>query len=335
MKRFFLILAVLAVSSVAGCATTKPPTPVVPPAVTASTSVDGVRPEPPSGASFVPVAMPWLDGGSMLWPLLRDIGARDDWGNSGQRYGFIDVSAREVVPPRYFRFDYCLTGGRPARAVATRDDVVDVIDLDGTVTRTIKVSEDIHWRVPEDDPHWQTLWCRDNKTVAIRDQGIWAEYDLDTGAKLAKDKTVAKDAYCAEEEEEPDSPDPKLPAGYTNYRDGWASDGTDDKWPTKYLNIETSAVVKVSGREYCMGDSYRTGDSGYLFCWGGAVDTVYDKNGKLTELADVSVPWLGDCGVARLPDSPYLWALAGSVKGYIDQDGVWHYQESAYSSVDD
>lgn len=363
-----LAVGVVAVLSVlAGCAT-KPPAGLAPIASSASAgvqsgtppgdapaegvSVEGVSVEVPSGdvpsegpGAATRAGMPWPGGGPALWPVSRDSGAQTEYGGSLEvvRLGFLDASAREVVPRRYLRFDYCLSGGRPTRVVASRAGAIDVIELDGTVTRTIKLS------LAENQLDWQILWCRDDKTVAIEGWDDRVEYDLSTGAKLARNKTVADDIRCRadnddSEEEFPDGDYPEegfpggdyyeeeLPDGYDRYEGGgWASKTESGDEPTHYINIETSAVVKAPVTQWGC-----DGDSGYLVCPAGRfVPSVYDKNGRLTGFAHVGSIHPGDCNWSRMPELPYLWAWAGKVQGYIDKDGAWRYQESRYPYAND
>ena len=327
MKAFRVGVAatVLAASLLAGCATRPPADPSVPPtsAVT-ETNVGSPAPTdapptnaPPTG-TFAPVAMPWPgDDGPVLWPLTWDSGATDELGSSSgvTRYGFLDESAREVVSPLYLRFDYCLSNGRPSQIVAAREGAIDVLALDGSVTRTIKTSQDVYGLLLRD------IWCRDNLTVAAQNEDGWDEYDLATGTKLAKKLDSA--VMCRPMIEEP-----PLPDGYPNWEfGGWASDSLDEEAVTKYINLQTSAVVTPSPTTgTCQGAS------GYLNCQSRSFSTVYDSSGQLTDFATVVAPNMGDCSSYQMPDPPYLWAVAGRVQGYIDRTNAWHYQMSAYTA---
>ena len=326
-----LVVAAVAVAAVlAGCATK--PSPQRPPEVTASANVqptvsartrpdtstspsEGARPQPNKS-----VAMPWSDGGPALWPLPWDNGAEGQDGDTRpiQLLGFLDAFAREVVPPKYASFDYCLTGDRPTRLVALREGAIDLVNLDGVVALTIKIPADADGLI---------LWCDNNKSVATRDLGgAWNVYDLATG-KPAKVSTFPDDTECRELPD-PDS-GPEAPEGYpTNALEGWWSDAEGDKEATKYFYPETGAVVEPPSTVW-----HCSGDSGYLNCFGRLNQSVYDRNGKLTDFANVGGVPFGDCNDTRLPELPYLWATAGGVQGYIDRNNTWRYQTSVYTSV--
>lgn len=329
MNSRLVIGAVAALALLAGCAP-QPPVPTTlatagPATAASGPESTGVQPGPnvaPPAGPFTPVAMPWSDGGPALWPLPWESGAEseDGWGRSLTRYGFLDASAREAVPPRYLNFEYCMDGGRPLRVVAAREGAVDVIDFDGTVTATIKTG------ASADQASWQSLWCRDNKILVIDTGADWDRYDLSSGAKLAPEP-FNNDDRCEDRGQEPD-----LPAEYpTDAYGGWASNDNDlNRDATAYLNLETKAVVKP-GPEYW----YCVGNSGYLNCTGRLFTGVYDKFGKLTDFALVQDRNIGGCNYPRVADTPYLWAVDGSVEGYIDRTGAWHYQTSLYSNAND
>ena len=255
----------------------------------------------------------------MLWPLPREV-TEPEFGDVGVRYGFIDEAASLVVEPKYLTFDYCVAGGRPVRVVAARVGAIDVLELSGTLTRTITV---LSTRI---DPERNTsLWCRDNRTVEITDGIRRVRYSLASGSTLYRGRMSGTNTWCQSEDapEEPYLP-PTLPVGYpVDVGAGWAANEAE----TQYVNIETRAVV--AGTECA-------GVNGLLVCPGRHAPAYYDKFGQLTIIAAMDWPELGDCSSQSLRAAPsYLWASGGGVQGYVDSDAVWHYQESAYLNVGD
>jgi len=325
MRRLWSLLLVALVLAAAGCTIPLPPIgpTSVPPPVDSSP-----HQAQPSTPGFVPAAMPWTDGGPMLWPLSFDDGAGDpgDWSDARfstaiVRTGFLDASGQAAVAPTYVSFDYCVRSGRPSRVVALRERAVDVLALDGTVTSTIATSWD--W-----SKQWASISCRNDKTVVlfVNSEGdlTWQQVlSLSTGKKLPPEPeaTVLGD-HCAAPDLTPAS---KLPDGYSPDVGGWGASGDQET----YVNVETQASVQTAqtGSIWCSADP-----SGFLTCSGGPIPVVYDKTGQVTAFASVTSDWVLACA---FPRQPYVWAIAGRVRGYIDADGAWHYQEPVYTTVNE
>ena len=78
--------------------------------------------------------MPAADGEPMLWPTTRTISQKASQEGPGSltRYGFVDASARLVVPARYTSYAYCGDAeGRPALVLAGDSEGSDLLDLTG------------------------------------------------------------------------------------------------------------------------------------------------------------------------------------------------------------
>ncbi|MCL2782332.1 MAG: hypothetical protein FWD74_12775 [Actinomycetia bacterium] len=283
---------------------------------------------PATGPTAPPaLPMPWSDGGPMLWPLPLNDGAAPvtyptPFPRKSVKYGFLDAAARVVAAPRYGAVDYCLDHGRPSRVVALRGAALDVLALDGTVTRTIQTKAGSSTHAP-------TVCCLGDTVAAFaQDQGVfeWQQtFRLDTGKldPAAKRITVnSMDKLHPNPTDEPPSP---LPRSYPVYAGGgWAESRAH---PERYLNLTTRARRTVPGTT-CRGTL------GFLVCGDltTALPMVYDQNGHLTDFADVEQQ-------ITLPNAstaiPFAWAVSGNVQGYIDRAGAWHFQEPLYQSLTD
>ena len=82
-----------------------------------------------------PRPMPASDSGPMLWPTSITMTVWADWSTEVTRYGFVDVTGKLVVPPRYEGYSYCHdAAGRVSFVIALaagREAVV--LDLTGKV----------------------------------------------------------------------------------------------------------------------------------------------------------------------------------------------------------
>lgn len=323
--------AVLLAIALSGCSISMPV--VVPPTSPAGSAPTSLSPTA-AAPGFVPVAMPWTDGGPMLWPLVWDDGSgnpesEENFSRAVMWTGFLDATAHAVVAPKYATYDYCAKNGRPSRVVALRDGAIDVLALDGTVTRTIKTPG-------HDQAIGSSIACRDDKRVAVysapEGQLDWqVVFDLSTGKKLpAESKASLEQWNCLSDATLPAS---KLPKGYpVDARGGWAADQDE----TIFINIETHATIVTKkntkqasawGVTSCAGDS-----SGFLICSGGLLPLVFDKNAKVTPFANVGNTWVLSC---EFPQAPFVWATSAGIQGYIDLSGAWHYQEPARTTLHD
>ena len=80
-----------------------------------------------------PSAMPAADGRPMLWPT-TELRVVTDYGTQTfERYGFVDVTGKLVVKPRYDSYQYCPDAdGRAAFVIGERgDERAEVLDLTG------------------------------------------------------------------------------------------------------------------------------------------------------------------------------------------------------------
>ena len=330
------IVAVAAMAVLAtGCTTPAPvaPSPVTPSGeITPATSA--TVPATPSSQSTPPIAMPWTDGGPMLWPVAWDDGSGDLHPRDGGVptsalvwHGFLDATAHVVVSPKYVLYDYCVRDGRPSRVVAFRHGVIDVLALDGTVTSTIKAG------VTDQEVQLAELLCRDDRSVALFNRfDSWQRiFDLSTGKRLPPEPedSLGEGACPGDVALFPE----ELPAGYPHDAGGgWAYTSPDQP---VYLNISTHATIAPS-RDDADGLGPITdcggGVLGFLNCLGPAWPLVFDKNGKVTPFASVSIDSTVTCKVGH---APFAWATLAGVQGYIDEDGVWHYQEPSRTHLVD
>jgi hypothetical protein len=281
--------------------------------------------------------MAWTDGGPMLWPVPFDDGAggiEPGWRPALTRYGFVDAAARVVVQPRYTAYDYCITQGHPSRVVAVDGYAVDVLALDGTVTKTIKTPRDAGSEAPR--PGERAIVCLDSRIVLYTfGEGVvgWQEsYDVASGKPATSADPLRAEDLVPDSVDDPDPGPAQLPEGYLAYvGGGWVSDQGPDSSeaePATFLNIDTQAVVEpgdVLGQAGCWGTA------GFLVCSNAVLSFVYDSRGAPTRFREVT----SDGVLTVPPGAPYLWAVAGDTQGYIDLDGTWHYRESIYTSLKD
>jgi len=255
------------------------------------------------------------------------------------RFGFLDASARMVLPPQYAEYDYCQSGARPSRVVAARDGAIDVLALDGTVNRTITTA-----RGSEDANGVTFLWCLGNKTVVLArldpetNRALWQRvFDVSTGKKLPPLSLKALDALWNAPDPNPCPADKPIPASdlgdfLADVGGGWA-----EAIGNTYVNVNTGA--SVTPPDWLVGsdaDDPVGGCSGYwgfLSCGNAQLSVVYDKFGSLTPFQDVGTA--GDAVGCVVSNQPYQWATAGNVRGYVDADGAWHYQEQVYTTIKD
>lgn len=117
------------------------------PSASATASVPTAAPTTPSATPTTgPQPLPAADGRPMLWRVGTTVSVQDRWGRfEATRYGFVDVTGKLVVRPRYEGFDYCRdSSGRVDHVIGTATArKADILDLTGrVVARTPTTSAD-------------------------------------------------------------------------------------------------------------------------------------------------------------------------------------------------
>jgi len=108
------------------------------PGASTTVAADAIKPLPDYTG---PKAMPASDGKPMLWPVPTTVSMTDyGYPATVERYGFLDVNAKLVVPQRYESYQYCPDeSGRPVLLILTRDSQAraEVFDLTGKRLATL------------------------------------------------------------------------------------------------------------------------------------------------------------------------------------------------------
>ena len=328
-----------------GCTLSPPPEPpattpgIQSPATTPGAQAPSVGPSPTQASPFAPIPMPAPAGGPMLWPSIMELqpGVHED-----NRYGFINADPKRVRAADYWAYDYCIDeSGNPQRVVALRpNNSVDVLSLDGSVTRTIPVPAS-----PYDD-YLDNVRCQNNQEVWVYsgDDTYISDgtaYNADTGRRIrsvsdddipwkpCSPDDISPDSDDDTEPELPDTPEPEtaepeLPTGYATWlSEEWAIDEKE----SKALNVATSAVVDLPATQYA------SAFGPYLITSRNDIPLIYTRDGRLTSLGSLT-PIAFNSACTGWPDDlpsyymPFYWATSGRIQGYVDDWGIWHYQES-------
>ena len=254
----------------------------------------------------------------MLWPTFTQ--TITDGNMAGQthrlRVGFIDANAHLVAPPKYLSYDYCLDeSGNPARVVALNQNLTtDVISLDGSPTQTFPTPTHMSQSESVAGP---SISCNDDKE-------IWT-YDEQTEQSEAAPQINDGEAYdvragrhlrsLTKADHLPDYP----PSNDTEWK-------IDDQ--EKHA-VDQVTSVKVSLHQDALPDSVGS----YLyeqFYLGPPLTLVYNRDGQLTPFSSV----LGVTKNWNDQSKPYYWVTSGRIQGYVDDRGIWYYQESMDQTLD-